>query len=330
MRVLPARTVAQAPPNIAFVKYWGKRDLVLNLPAADSFSVCLDRFHAVVTAERLAAGDDLVSWNATPVGPPHHGRFTRLADRVRELAGTSFPVRVAVQTALPPRLGLAGSAAAMAAAALALSRLHGLDLAEPELSALARLGSGSACRSVPGGFVHWQAGRQADGRDSFGRTVAGPDHWPDLALLLVVTATGPKAVSSTEGMLRSASSSPFYAAWVEQCAALVPVAVAAVRARDWRGLMDVSELSARSMHAVALSASPPILYASGSTLSVIDLVHELRAAGTPVFFTLDAGPNPVVVTLAAYARAVEAALAARVPEARVHCCRPGAGARLVA
>ena len=323
------RAVAEAPPNIAFVKYWGKRDPGLNLPVADSISVCLDRFR---TRVEIAGSDgmdgDEVWWNDAPLGAPHLSRFVRVFRWVRERTGLDFPVTARVATRLPARVGLAGSAAAMAATAGAAAALHGIELSQRELSALARLGSGSACRSVPDGYVRWHCGSLADGGDSFAESFAEPGHWPELAILVVMLDSRAKGVSSTKGMARCAQSSPHFDAWVAQCGRLAPRAASAVISRDFRKLASVSRSSAMSMHALCLTACPPILYVTPETVKALELVSELSAR-LPLFHTLDAGPNPILFTLDDHVDEVAGAMAAHFPDARILKCKPGPGVRIV-
>ena len=323
------KAVAEAPPNIAFVKYWGKRDPGLNLPVADSISVCLDRFHTRVefTGGEGVEGDS-VWWNDALLGPPHLSRFARIFKWVRERAGRDFPVMARVTTSLPARVGLAGSAAAMAAAAGAAAALHGLEPSQRELSALARLGSGSASRSIPDGFVRWNSGSLADGSDSFAESLAEPGHWPELAIVVVMLDSRAKGVSSTKGMARCAQSSPDFEAWVAQCDRLSWRATKAISDRDFQELATVSRASAMSMHALCLTAHPPILYVTPETVKALELVAEMSAR-LPLFHTLDAGPNPILFTLDEHVDEVVGAVAGRLPEARLLECKPGPGVRVI-
>jgi len=365
------RASAIAPPNIALVKYWGKRDAELNLPFADSISVCLDALHA--RADIVAEGDQSwndrpspiahrplgpardrpspidhrpsvsVTWNGAPVPATAAARFERMIAAIRSQSGRTFPVSIAITTPLPPRIGLAGSAAAMAAVAAAAWKLHGCGRAgegrvggaltgTAALSSLARLGSGSACRSVPGGFSRWHAGKAADGSDSYAESFAGPDHWPDLRILLVLLDESPKPVSSAEAMDRCATTAPGFRSWVSQCRAAAPKVERAILSHDFARLAELSMANAMAMHALCLTASPPILYVTPQTIAVLELVHRMSST-TQVFFTLDAGPNPILFTTALHVpellAALEPVLSAAAPGARVIACAPGPGAALV-
>jgi diphosphomevalonate decarboxylase len=172
---------------------------------------------------------------------------------------------------------------------------------------LARQGSGSAARSVFGGFVEMHKGIAADGSDSFAEPLAAADSWP-LAVLVAITESGEKKVGSGPGMTRSAQSSAYYAAWVSSHPPDLEVAREAIAARDFSTLADVSESSCLKMHAAAISTQPPLIYWNGATVDCLRLIRSLRADGLPVFFTLDAGPQVKAVCLPEAADAVEAAL----------------------
>ena len=331
-----ARTaVALGPPNIAFVKYWGKRDLVRTLPLADSVSVCLTGLDARVEVRAAdRRGDDVVTWNGEVVGPPHVVRYQRILARVRDASAVKTPVDVSIITQRPPRIGLAASSAAMSALAVAAAAFHGLEMTQDELSALARLGSGSACRSIPGGFARWYAGTRPDGTDSVARLLAPAEHWSDLAAVALVLSTQPKRVSSAEGMQRCVQTAPWTQEWVRRCGQSSDTAQAAIASRDFATLAEVSKRNALAMHALCMGARPPILYVTADTIRVLEAAERL-SRDMPLFYTLDAGPNPILFTLREHVPALIAAMNAVLAEepssagAEVLVSSPGPGARLV-
>jgi diphosphomevalonate decarboxylase len=264
-------------------------------------------------------------------GEPARGedarRLARFLDLVREAAGRRERALVATRATVPRGIGLASSAAAFAALALAGSRAAGLALDPPALSALARRGSGSAARSVFGGFVEWRRGERPDGRDSVAEPLAPPDHW-DLRVVVAVTSTVPKAVSSRAGMERAATS-PLYPAWIAGAEADLAEARDAIRRRDLEALGLLAEHSALKMHAVGLAARPPLLYWLGATIDCLRRVWELRAGGIPAFATIDAGPQVKVLCLPADATRVADALRAVPGVERVLACAPGRGAEVL-
>jgi diphosphomevalonate decarboxylase len=305
---LPAVT-ARAGTNIALVKYWGKRDKILNLPATGSLSLTLDQLgsETCVRFGALPGGNDRVSLNGAPADERFTRRVSGFLDLVRARAGVRLPAEVSTTNTVPTAAGLASSASGFAALALAASRAAGLELSPAELSALARRGSGSAARSIFGGFAEMTAGAALDGADAFAHQLLGPEAW-DLRLVVALTTRAQKPIGSTEAMERTAATSPYYASWVTSTERDLPEARAAVEGRDLAKLGAVAERSALRMHACALSAEPPIIYWNPTTLAAMRAVLDLRATGTAAYFTIDAGPHVKVLGAAADAPAIEAAL----------------------
>jgi diphosphomevalonate decarboxylase len=323
-----AASTARANVNLALVKYWGKRESVLNLPATSSISVTLDGLWVEVDVAFDDGRNDRVEIDGSPAVGDEAERITRFLDVVRAEAGRRGHARVVTRGSVPRGIGLASSAAAFAALALAGSRAAGLRLEPPALSALARRGSGSAARSVFGGFVEWRRGERDDGRDSVALQLAPPERW-DVRVVVAVTTTAPKAVSSRAGMTRAAAS-PFYPAWVAGAEADLVEARAAIAARDLEALGLLAEHNALKMHAVGLAARPPLLYWRGATLECVHRIWALRAEGTPAFVTIDAGPQVKVLCAPTDAAMVAGALAAVPGVERVLTCLPGGGAQVVA
>jgi diphosphomevalonate decarboxylase len=323
---------AVAGTNIALVKYWGKRDVALNLPATGSLSLTLDRLG---TRTRVAfdGGDgtrDRVTLDGAAADPKVAARVSAFLDRLRLRAGFDTRATVVTDNSVPTASGLASSASGFAALAVAGTRAAGLELPAAELSALARLGSGSAARSIFGGFVEMARGSRADGADAIARPIEAGAGW-EIRLVVAVTAAGPKTIGSTTAMTRTAQTSPFYAAWVEGVEGDLSAARAAIAARDLSALGRVAERSALRMHATALAADPPILYWNPATIGAMTCVRALRegSPGTPAFFTIDAGPHVKVLCDARNADQVAAALTAVPGVLRTLVAAPGPGARLV-
>ncbi len=317
--VLEGRVVAKAGVNIALIKYWGKAPargpLDANLPAVPSLSLTLDGL-GTTTAARLAPelSDDRVVLDGVDLDDGALARCRPVLDRVRQLADLAAPFDIASENTVPTAAGLASSASGMAALAAAASRCAGLDLTPGELSSVARLGSGSACRSVFGGWAVWE-GRQA-------RALAPPDHW-DLALVVAVIDSGPKKIASRAAMARTASTSPLYPGWVGQARGLFDEAVAAVERRDLEALIDVMEASTLRMHASGMGARPPVLYWTSASLAAIEVVGRLRQQGLLCGWTMDAGPNVKVLCRASDSVRVRNALASTGGIGSTLTCRPG-------
>jgi diphosphomevalonate decarboxylase len=324
---------ARAGTNIALVKYWGKRDAVLNLPATGSLSLTLAEL-GTTTEVRFLDGDggasgDRVLVDGHPAEPAFAHRVSGFLDLVRAQAGLHAPAEVSTANTVPTAAGLASSASGFAALALAASRAAGLRLSAAELSALARQGSGSAARSIFGGFVEMAPGTRADGSDAVAHPLPEAADWP-LRLVVAVTAAGPKAIGSTTAMARTAATSPYHAAWVASVPGDLAEARAALAARDLPRLGAVVERSALRMHASAMAAEPPIIYWSPVTLAAMQAVHRGRQeVGLQAYFTMDAGPHVKALCRADQAPAVAALLAA-VPGVRsTLIASPGAGAELI-
>ncbi|HEY3358229.1 MAG TPA: diphosphomevalonate decarboxylase [Polyangia bacterium] len=322
------RATARAGTNIALVKYWGKRDAALNLPRTGSLSLTLGELDTVTTVE-LAAGpgaDTLVLDGAAERGAAL-ARVAALLDLVRAGAGRREAARVVTRNSFPTAAGLASSASGFAALVRAAAAAFGLDLAPAALSALARRGSGSAARSIFGGFVEMAPGTRADGADAVAAQLLPPDAWA-VRLVVAITTEGPKAVGSRAGMTATAASSPLYEAWVTAHAADLAAARAAVAARDLPALGEVAERNCLGMHATMMTARPALFYWNEATIAAMHAVWALRAAGTGVWFTIDAGPHVKALCAAADAPRVAAALAAAPGVLRTIVAAPGAGARL--
>jgi diphosphomevalonate decarboxylase len=330
---LPLSVTARAGTNIALVKYWGKRDPSLNLPATGSLSLTLANSGSETTV-RFAPdaagpeGGDRTTADGAPASPRFAERVRRFLDLVREQARLALPAEVATRNTVPTAAGLASSASGFAALALAASRAAGMNLAPPELSVLARRGSGSAARSIFGGFVELAAGERRDGSDACAKPLLPAAAW-DVRLVVAIAAEGPKAVGSSDAMELTAKTSPYYAGWLQAVPQDLAAARAAVLAQDLVGLGRVAERNAMRMHACAMAADPPVLYWNAATLAAMETVRRLRAAGTVGFFTIDAGPHVKVLCAARDAAVVEPALAATPGVLRTLVLAPGPGAEVL-
>lgn len=285
---VPGSARAFASANVALVKYWGKRDEALHLPRTGSLSVSLGGWGSEATlsltrkaAEVWLAGEKL------PPDAPFAARALAYLDLFRPASGENFVLRT--RNTLPTAAGFASSASGFAAIAKALDALFGWDLPEKNLSVLARLGSGSAARSLRSGFVEWKCGRKADGSDSYAAGL--PVRWEDFRVGAVVVKRTQKPLSSGEAMRRSVETSPFMAAWDATAKRDLRAAKEAIRNRELKTLGETAEGNSLAMHAVMLAARESVFYPTGETLSVLAKVRQLRAEGAAVYATMDAGPN---------------------------------------
>ena len=296
---------AEAHPNIALVKYWGKRDEKLNLPAVGSISVTLD---ALTTRTRVTF-DPALRRDELRLGDGEAGaaRVSVCLDLLREKAGVGWCALVESENDFPTGAGLASSASGFAALVRAADAALGLGLDERELSGIARRGSGSAARSIFGGYVEWPRGERPDGSDSVAHQLLPPGGWP-LAVLVAITTRRSKPKGSSEGMKHTARTSPYWEAWVEGQEEDLAAARGAILRQDFEALAEVSERSCLKMHALMMASSPGLLYWNGATVEAIHAIRGLRHEGVPVFFTVDAGPQVKAICLPEASDEVERAL----------------------
>jgi diphosphomevalonate decarboxylase len=321
------RATARANSNIAFVKYWGKRDERLNLPARGSLSLTLQGLTTTTTVT-FGGGEDRLVINGALADDRALRKALRVVDLVRQRAGIEAAALIESQNSFPTGAGLASSASGLAALAAAAARAAGLALSPSELSALARVGSGSACRSVFGGYVEWRAGNAADGSDSHAYPLYPAEYW-ELGAVVALISGQPKGVDSTAGMRRTVDSSPYQAPFLEQVDNDLAAARVAIGARDLTALARVAERSCLRMHAAMIAADPPLIYLRPESWAVIEEVRRLRAAGTPAFFTADAGPNVKVFCAPDALEVVDRALTRLTGVQRTMRSRPGGGAEVI-
>jgi diphosphomevalonate decarboxylase len=310
------------------VKYWGKRDESLILPHQSSLSITLAPLEVRATVQFGAAADQ-VAIQGRPAAAGEGDPVLAAVERVRRVApGSLGGVRVETLGNFPAAVGLASSAAAFAAIAVAARAAAGLAFSIGDASKLARQGSGSACRSIQGGTCLWHRGTRADGSDSFAEQLFHERHWPELRFVAALFSESPKAVSSRDGMRHTVETSPYYPAWSADAEGEVARAAESIRSRDLEGLGRIAERSAWRMHAAALAADPALCYLSPATLELILRLQRERARGLRLWFTLDAGPNPFILTDAAHEAEAERIAVACGARQVIH-CSPGGDARLI-
>lgn len=295
----------RACANIALVKYWGKRDAALNLPAAGSLSLTLDALvtETTVRFDPTLAHDELVLDRK----PADASRVTPFLDLVRAMAKTQARAHVASENRFPTASGLASSASGYAALALAATQAAGISLDARELSILARQGSGSAARSIYGGFARMHAGTAADGSDAFATPLDSPLRDRVRMVIAIVGGGVPKTHGSRDAMEHCAATSPLYDAWLACVPRDLETAETALALGDLEQLGEVAEANALAMHASAIAARPAIIYWQPATLALLAAVRELRSKGVAAWATMDAGPHVKILTSADDAAAVEAA-----------------------
>jgi diphosphomevalonate decarboxylase len=324
------KATATAHPNIALIKYWGKRHEKLILPHQSSLSVTLGPISVTTSVEFTEAkGPDEVSIGGKPASEVERARVVEILNLVRKEAPvTKTKLGRAVMHSVgdfPKAAGLASSAAAFAALSLASRTAAGFARNTKAESILARRGSGSASRSIQGGFVRWNRGHKLDGQDSFGEQLFTAAHWPNLRMLVGMVSEEEKETKSRDGMKNTVKTSPYYAAWVKAANAEVKSIVPHIQRRDLQAVGDMAEQNAWRMHATAFAALPPLSYLKPETVAVIEACRTFRKQGVGVWFTLDAGPNPVLLTTQADEKKVAQMIRGFGAKTVVH-CGPGGDA----
>ena len=309
-------TKAVAHPNIALIKYWGKQDQPGNLPATPNLSITLDELLTTTEIEESAEDTFVMAGEQ------------RNDEKVSAFLATlrqSFdvpPLSIHTENNFPTGAGLASSASGFSALMVAIDHHCELGLNREFISEWARQGSASAARSLYGGFVclvppQWRA-----------QPAAPADFWP-LNVVIAITSEEKKKVNSTEGMRRTAATSPFYSAWVRGAGDDYADANDAVAAKNFDDLARVAELNCLKMHSIMLTSVPTLAYWNAATINCMDTVRELRASGTPAFFTIDAGPQVKVVCQPDDVATVQTALEATSGVLRTVTTGLGEGARIV-
>jgi diphosphomevalonate decarboxylase len=320
------KATAVSCANIALVKYWGNMDAVLRLPANSSLSMNLGGLTSTTTVafEPGLSADEVILDGKRLTGGQLQRVVTHL-DRVRHMAGLSQAARVVSHNNFPSGAGLASSASGFAALSAAAAAAAGLSMSERELSALARLGSGSASRSVPAGYVEWRmADRHAA---SYAVSFAPPEHWALVDVIAIVDAEH-KHVGSTPGHAL-AGTSPLQEARLRSTEERFETCRAALLERDFQRLAPVVELEALAMHAVMFTSTPSLIYWAPATVRLVKAVQEWRQRGLPVAFTIDAGPNVHCLCPAQAANHVEDRLRTVSGVAQVLRAPPGGPTQLV-
>ncbi len=296
-----------APVNIALSKYWGKREPILNLPTNSSVSISLPGLgtETKVSCLPAEASTDQVYLNGERLTADN-----RFAKRVSEFldhfrADDTVFFKINTRNSVPTAAGLASSASGYAALVLALNELFDWQLDNKQLSLLARMGSGSASRSLFSGFAVWHQGEQSDGMDSYAEPL--PTLWPEFCVGLLEIDVKQKPVSSTQGMQNTVETCALYQAWPQQANKDVQTVIRAISDKDFSLLGKTAEHNALSMHATMIATWPPILYWQPESVAAMHKVWQLREQGIEVYFTMDAGPNLKLLFLEKEKPAIEQA-----------------------
>ncbi|MFZ0831072.1 MAG: diphosphomevalonate decarboxylase [Thermoplasmata archaeon] len=321
----------QAAPNIALVKYWGQRDHRLVLPNNSSLSMTVGRlrtrtwvrFQASLRSDRL--------WlNGQPATGGPLESVVEFLQIVREEANLASFAEVHSENNFPIASGLASSASGFAALAGAASIAAGLRLSPRELSRLARRGSGSASRSIFGGFVEWQAGHRADGRDCFARPLFPSNHWPELRDVVAMIADAPeKRVRSTRAMQETVRTSPAYAERMRTVPRRLTAIRSALRTRAADRFLELVIAECDDFRHVCETTVPSLDYLTPASRAVLSAVLDLnRKSGHPIAgYTHDAGAHVHVFTFQEHVATVRGRLRKIPGVAATRLFSPGLAAR---
>lgn len=298
-----------APVNIAVIKYWGKRNEELILPLNDSVSATLDT--GVMCAKTSVCAsptfeEDQIWLNGVKESFTNNSRLQNCLREIKFRAATektvddiflSWKIHVCSENNFPTAAGLASSAAGYACLVSALAKLYKI---KSDVSSVARLGSGSACRSVYGGFVRWHAGVKPDGSDSIAEQIAEKSHWPEVSALILVIGDTKKKVSSTNGMKISTETSDLIQYRIQKCVPKRTEDICkAIKERDFQKFAEITMKDSNQFHAICLDSYPPFKYLTETSFKIMELVHKYNHfyGETKVAYTFDAGPNACLYLL---------------------------------
>jgi diphosphomevalonate decarboxylase len=335
----PVKTAtARADSNIALIKYWGKLDPALNLPAVSSLSMTLDGLETTTSVSLSNSKTDTFTLNGIPQHGDRLDRVTRFLDLIRQLAQRKERVHIESVNQVPTAAGLASSASGFAALCVAGCKVFGLELDAKSQSSLARRGSASAARSLfgpfatlPKGVAGVTPGEKMIAHETCSASAIEPHSSLHLGMVIAVCSKEEKKISSTAGMALSAESSPFYKAWVESHDADMEQALQAITGGDFHLLGECMEHSTLKMHACMMASNPPLLYWNSNTLLAMDRVKQLRDENGErlAYFTMDAGPHVKALCRLQHMQAVENALRELSGLTAIISARPGRGANLL-
>lgn len=317
------KVTARAHTNIALIKYWGKKNQELIIPTTSSLSLTLDKFFtdtSVIFDENLQ-NDELTLNNHIITGTALI-KTSNFLDIVRKQAGINTPARVESTNHVPTAAGLASSASGFAALAAAASKAAGMDLDRQALSRLARRGSGSASRSIFGGFAEWIAGE--DDLTSYAHPIQ-ENVTMDIQMLTVVLDSSEKKIGSRQGMQHAIATSPFYETWLNESAKDLIKIKDAIAHNDLELVGEIAENNALQMHSLNFSAKPGFTYFNGETIRILQIVQNLRKQGILAYATMDAGPNVKIISQSSDTDVICNAIKNDFPTALIEVAKAGPG-----
>ena len=323
------KATATANANIALVKYWGKRSADPILPQNGSISMTCDGMTTKTTVEfsekykehSIVINDEEFRKDEKDI----HGHI----DRICRMTGIKQHAKVISESNFPVAAGLASSASGFAALTMAACSAAGLNLSPKELSILTRSGSGSACRSIFGGFVEWHRGQNNDGSDSYAESIVQKEHWHDFRMLATIVEAKKKPVSSRGGMAQTVATCPYYRDWLSTVDDDLKNVREGIREKDFEKVAATAEFNALKMHATMITTKPPIIYWIPATMEILHAVRQMREDGISAYFTIDAGPNVKILCLEKDVKEIEKRVNELDGVVNTILCKPGDGAKIV-
>jgi len=327
------KTSAIANANIALVKYWGKRNEELMLPQNSSISMTEEGMFAHTTVEfdkKYKKDIFILNENEYKKGSEEYDKYIEMfLNFVRRFSKINLQAKIVSKNNFPSAAGLASSAAGFAALATAVNKALDLNLSQKKLSMLARRGSGSATRSIFGGFVEWQRGKEEDGSDSFAEQIAPPEYWQDFRMIIGVTSEKEKKIKSRAGMKQTVKTSPYYKNWLETIEEDLKKVKTGILNRNFTLVGDTAEKNCFKMHATMITTKPSVIYWNAGTMEIIHAVLDWREKGLESYFTIDASPQVKIICLASDVPEIEKKLQDIEMVKNTIICKPGEGARSI-
>ncbi|MBD3202672.1 diphosphomevalonate decarboxylase [Candidatus Woesearchaeota archaeon] len=320
---------AKANPNFALVKYWGKRDEKLKLPQNSSISLTVSDFftHTTIEFSEKYERDELVL-NKKKYLPKNkeYENIKEFLNQARKISGTSLRAKVVSKNNFPTSAGFASSASGFSALATAVNQALSLKLGKKGLSILARMGSGSASRSIFSGFSEWKKGKKKDGSDCFAVQLKDNNYWNDIRIIACIISKKKKSIKSRKAMRETVKTSPMYGCWLENIENDLEKTRHAIEKKDFSLLGKTAEHNCLKMHSLMWTTIPPIIYQEPKTIEIIKKVFEMRDNGLECYFTMDAGPQVKILCLRRSVPAIIENILGIAKERFV--LKPGRGARV--
>ena len=313
------KATATANSNIAFVKYWGKKDNKLNIPMNPSISMTLDENLSTKTTVEFSEkySTDEFKLNNEKQTDNKLDRVSKFLDLVRRKANTKLKAKVVSNNTFPTGSGIASSASGFAALATASCNALNLNITEKELSALARQGSGSATRSIYGGFVEWEG--------EYSEQIKDENHWSELRDVVVVVSNEEKPISSREAMQISVEKSKLYKERVKNIHKTLDLVRIAIQDKNFPELAKLIMQDSDSMHACINETG--IQYLNDASHKIKQIIKTLNNTQIKASYSFDAGPNAHIITLEKHISEIKQSLS-KESYINLIISKPGKGVRL--